>query len=159
MEPGQKIEIRIGPRTRAVGIACGVLAVALALVDFVVLRGEAVARVTLDLRDEEPAFFEVVHPGEPHVVDIRAIRRVKGETKGRSVDYMIVGPDGTVIAEESEFVQRKNRYVRFTPRIAGPYAISVSDDGLYTRGSSRNRTATVVVRVNDHRILPRLVPF
>jgi hypothetical protein len=27
------------------------------------------------------------------------------------------------------------------------------------RGHSRNRTATVVVRVNDHRILPRLVPF
>jgi hypothetical protein len=154
-----QIKIELSPRTRALSIAGVAVAVVIALLDFVVLRGDVVARVSVDLRDEEPTFVELTRLGEPHLVEIRATRRVKGETRGRNVDYRIVDPNGNVVVDESEFVQRKDRYVRFTPMVAGNYAISVHDGGGYLRGNTSHRTATVKVLVNDRRILPRLLPF
>ena len=110
-----KIEIKLGPKGKALSLALGALVVVLALVDFVVLRGAAIGAAQVDLRQDTPATFEITEAGKPHLVLIRATRRVRGKTKGRNVDYKIVGPNGTVVVDESEFVQRKTRHVKFTP--------------------------------------------
>lgn len=159
MDRDESFEIKLGPRTRGMSIAVAVVVAVLALLDFVVLKGERVVGFTTSLRDKEPDYVELVRAGEPHTVQIRATRRSGGETKGRSVDYRIVGPNGTVVEDESEFVNRKTRHVRFTPYVAGEYAITVSDDSTYPRDRSSNPTATVSITVNDRRILPRLLPF
>lgn len=159
MDREAEIEIKIGPKTRATSMALVVLLVVLALVDFVVLKGTSAGGAQIDLKSDVPAVFELTEVGKPHLVKIKATRRVKGETKGRNVDYKLVGPNGTVIVDESEFVDRKTRYIRFTPYVAGPYTIHVSDDSTYVRGGSTNRTATVTVHANDRRILPSILPF
>lgn len=155
----QSLTIKIGPRSQKISIAIAALVVVLALVDFVALRGSSVGAVRVDLDGSEPAAFELTEVGKPHMVRIETTRLVKGKREGRNVDYRIVGPNGTVIIDESEFVDRKTRYVRFVPYVAGVYTITVSDDSRYLRGGSRNGDATVTVHANDRRIMPSLLPF
>jgi hypothetical protein len=157
------MEIDLGRTpSRARGWSLGVVAlgVALALVDFVVLRGDRVDSATVPLGDDEAVPLLIEHAGQEHLVEITTRLRRGGETRGRSVDYWIEDPEGRVVAEESEIVTRKHRYVRFVPEAPGEYWISVEDESLF---GTRRGSARVEVYVNDRRILgPRLgsiLPF
>jgi len=151
------MDIQIGSssasKARGLGIGAIALAVALALLDFVVLRGDSVASDTARLSGESPAVIEVQRVGEEHLIEITTRRRRNGETRGRSVDYRLEGPDGRVLLEESEIVTRKERYATFEPTVAGEYRLFVSDEGLLGSGSG---SARVRVLVNDRRLLRRL---
>ena len=142
-----------GSKAKGLGVAATVLAIALALLDFVVLSGERVAHGSARLSGEEPAVLEIARPGEVHLVEITTRRRRSGETKGRSVDYRLESPDGEILVEESELVSRKDRYVSFVPVEAGEYLLYVEDQGLF---GSTSGSASIDVFVNDRRLLRRL---
>jgi hypothetical protein len=146
-------------RGRAKGISLGVagLAVLLALVDFVLLRGEPVARDTARLNGASPAVFNVARLGEPHLLEIRTQRRVSGEDRGRKVSWRLVDPDGITIRDDEELLDHTERRFRFVPDQAGEYSVYVEDNGLLLR--SETGSAFVTVRVNDRRILPRVFGF
>lgn len=149
------MEIRIdGDRTgaRKLGIAVAGLAIALALVDFVVLRGERVAAGSAPLSGDRPAVLELAATGEEHLIEITTRRHRQGETMGRSVDYRLVDPDGNVLVEESEIVSREKRYLTIDPAVPGAYRLFVEDEGLL--GSSSG-SARVAVYRDDHRISRR----
>jgi hypothetical protein len=158
MRETSKSGLRLGPRKRAILLAVVALVLVVGLVDFVVLRGDTVARMSVDLRPATPAIVELTRVGEPHVVTIRATRRDRGETKGCSIAYRITDPEGTVIVDEHEFMKRKTRHVRFVPRLAGEYSISVSDDGGCQRDASSGAVASVRITANDRRLMPGLIP-
>lgn len=136
-------------------IAVVAIAVALALTDLVVLRGEPVGSATVPLRPGEVGLLEISRVGEEHTVEISTRRRVRGETRGEAVTIRLRGPDGATLHEESELVARKTRYFAFVPERAGTYRISV-DDNRTLLGSSTG-SARVSVTVNDRRILGRLL--
>ena len=153
------MEIELG-RSNARGkslsfIAVGI-AIALAFLDFVVLRGERVDGTSVRLSPDDPALIEINRVGEEHLVEISTRRRRGGETKGRSVNYRLEDPEGRVIAKGSELVTRKRRYLRFEPDVSGEYRLFVDDPGLL--GGSRG-SAQISVYVNDRRILGRFLPF
>jgi len=136
-------------------IAIAVIAVALALTDLVVLKGEPVDAATVPMRPGEVGLLEISRVGEKHTVEISTRRRVRGETRGEAVAIRLSGPDGATLHEESELVARKKRFFEFVPDRAGTYRISV-DDNLSLLGTSSGR-ARVRVTVNDRRILGRLL--
>lgn len=147
---------RDGTKGKAIGAVAVGIAIALALLDIVVLRGEHVDGATVQLSEDRPGLIEIHRVGEEHLVEISTRRRRGGETKGRSVHYRLEDPDGRVIAESSELVHHKTRYIRFEPVTTGEYRIYVDDSGLL--GRSRG-SASVSVYVNDRRILARFLPF
>lgn len=136
-------------------IAVAVIAVALALTDLVVLKGEVVDTVTVPLRPGEVGLLEISRAGEEHLVEISTRRRVRGETRGEAVTIRLSAPDGATVHEESELVARKTRFFEFVPDRPGTYRISV-DDNRSLLGTSSGR-ARVSVTVNDRRILGRLL--
>lgn len=136
-------------------IAIVVIAVALALTDLVVLKGEPVDAVTVPLRPGEVGLLEISRAGEEHRVRVSTRRRVRGEMRGSAVAIRLAGPDGSTIHEESELVARKTRSFEFVPAQAGTYRISV-DDNRTLLGNSPG-AARVSVTVNDRRILGRLL--
>ena len=151
------IEIESGSsKGKSIGIATAGIAVALALVDFVVLRGDHVGSDTIFLYSDEPAVIEIDRVGEAHLLEISTHRTEDGETKGRSVNYRLEDPQGRIIADESELINRKKRFVRFEPLSAGEYKIFVEDPKLLGTSSGSSR---VSVYVNDRRILARFLPF
>jgi len=146
---------RMPAKTRGWSLALVAAACALALVDFVVLRGERIDSARPSLSSDAPVVLTIDRVGEEYTVEIGTRVRRQGETKGRSIDYRLEAPDGRVIAEESELVTRKRRFVRFTPDVPGEYALTVEDEGLFGGTYAR---ADVVVYVNDRRVLgPRLL--
>lgn len=148
----------IDPTLKARGIALGVVVVALALVDLVVLKGDPVASGTLSLRpDSEPFAVMVTQPAEEHLLEIRTRKRVRGESRGLSIAYRLVDPDGVTLLEESELVTRKKRYVSFQPTSAGEYTLHAEEARLI--GSGGRGTAYVAVTVGDHRVISRLLGF
>lgn len=142
-----------GGASKTLSVVAVALAVCLALVDFVVLRGEHVARVTADLDGSRPAFFTVTKTGEPHVVDIRTPRRVSGEDRGRKVEWRLVDPNGLTLREDAELLDHRQRHIRFEPAVEGEYRVYIEDNGLLLKTSSG--TAHVTVTANDRRILKR----
>jgi hypothetical protein len=153
------MEIELGSsnaRGKSLSLAVVGIAIALALLDFVVLRGERVDGATVRLSPDDPALIEIDRVGEEHLVEISTRRRRGGETTGRTVSYRLEDPDGRIIVEESELVTRKRRFVRFNPDLPGEYRLFVEDPGLF--GGSGD-SARVSVYVNDRRILGRFVPF
>ena len=147
---------RSNSKRKALSLLAVGMAIALSLLDFVVLRGERVAVATVRLSQDDPAVIEIHRVGEEHLVEISTRRRRGGETKGRSVSYRLEDPEGRIIAEESELVTRKRRFVRFEPDVSGEYRLFVEDPGLL--GGS-DGSAHVSVYVNDRRILARFLPF
>jgi hypothetical protein len=141
---------------KGIGIVAAGIAVALAMVDFVVLRGDHVDSETIYLYRNDPAMIEINRVGEEHLLEISTRRTEAGETKGRSVNYRLEDPQGRTVAEETELMNRKKRFVRFEPLLAGEYKIFVEDPKLL--GTSRG-SVRVSVYVNDHRILARFLSF
>ena len=129
---------------------------ALALLDVVVLRGERVDQESISLSSDQPALLEIQRPGEEHLLEITTRQRRSGESRGRSVEYRLEDPEGRILAEESELVTRKKRFVRFTPDVAGEYRLYVRDPGLL---GQRRGTARASVYVNDRRVLAHLFSF
>jgi hypothetical protein len=149
------MEIEIGgkgSKAKGLGLAAIALAIALALLDFVVLRGDRVDHASARLAGDEPAVLEIEQPGQKHLIEITTRRRRSGETKGRSIDYRLEDPDGSILLEDSELVSRKKRYLSFEPEVAGEYRLYVEDQALL--GSSSG-SASIDVYVNDRRILRR----
>ena len=145
------------PKIRTAGLLLGGLVLALALVDFVVLRGESVGGGTVSLRaDSEPLALPISHTFEDHTIEIRTRRRSGGESRGRSVAYRLEDPDGTVLVDESEMISRKSRSFSFRPSKTGEYRLHVRETKLV--GSGRG-TAHVSVAINDRRILSPLLGF
>lgn len=144
------------PTGRGLGIAGVAIAIALALVDFVVLRGEHVDDTTIRLSADDPARIVIDRVGEEHLVEISTQRALSGKTEARSVSYRLEDPDGQIVVEESELVTRKRRFVRFAPDVPGEYQLFVEDPALL--GGS-NGSARVSVYVNDRRLLGRFLPF
>jgi hypothetical protein len=136
-------------------VAAGV-AVALALVDFVVLRGDHIDSETIFLYRNDPAMIEINRVGEEHLLEISTRRTENNGTKGRSIKYRLEDSQGRVVAEKAELVNRKKRFVRFEPLLAGEYKVFVEDPGLLGTSSG---SARVSVYVNDRRILARFLPF
>jgi hypothetical protein len=143
-------------RGKSLSLIAVALAITMALLDFVVLRGERVDGDTVRLSSDDSALIEINRVGEEHLVEISTRRRRGGDTEGRSVSYRLEDPDGRIVVEESEFVSRKRRFVRFKPDLAGEYRLFVEDPGLF--GGSGD-SARVSVYVNDRRILGRFLPF
>lgn len=145
------------PRLKTWGIALGVLFAALALVDLVVLKGEHVASVSVDLSTEAaPGVIEVSRPGEPHLVVIGTRRRVRGEYRGQSVSWRLLAPDGQVIEKDSELIAHKKRSFEFIPFEPGAYELHVAETSLL--GGSRG-SARVTVYLNDRRIIGPVLGF
>ena len=93
---------RMGARGKGVSVAVAVLAVALFLVDFVLLRGEHVAHAEVYFDRSEPARIAVDRVGERHLVEISTRKRIRGETRGRRVAYRLEDPSGQVLERGSE---------------------------------------------------------
>ena len=145
------------PRIRRGGLALGVLVVALALVDSIALRGDPVMSGSASLRpDSSPVQIDVTRPGEKHLVRITTRRTVRGETRGKSIAYRLLDPEGRTVAEESEALSHKVRSFTFVPDAAGSYALYTEETTLIGNGRG---SAFVEVTVNDHRVLSRLLGF
>jgi hypothetical protein len=144
-------------RVKGWGIAIGVGVAALALVDFVALRGDTVDTATVYLRSSDPAVIEITRVGEEHLVEISTRRSVQGESKGKAIKYRLEGPDGTVWYEDAEIVSRKSRYFEVVPVEAGSYTL-YAEENMNLLGSGSG-TAYVRVYVNDRRILGRFFNF
>lgn len=145
------------PKLRAIGIALGVLVLALTALDFVVLKGDRVAGGSLSLRsDATPISLTISRPHEAHLVAISTRKRVKGESVGQSISYRLVDPQGETVVEDSEIVSHKKRFFEFVPAQAGDYQLFARETTLI--GSGRG-SASVSVTVNDRRILSRLLGF
>lgn len=145
------VSVKRGSRPKqgwSVGLVA--LAVLLALVDVVMLRGDRVTSAVVRLDASDPVGLAIERAGEEHLVEIETFRRRHGDTEGRSVDWWIEAPDGRIVAEGAELVSRKRRYARFVPEVAGEYWISVEDEG---RLGAVHDSARVTVYVNDRRIL------
>jgi hypothetical protein len=144
----------LSKRGRIAGAAIVALLVG---IDFIVLRGDTVAHLSVPLDGNQAGEFVVTRAGEPHLISIRTTRHKTGsEQKGRSIFYRVTRSDDQVVAEEDEMVSRKTRYVRFTPDTAASYRIEIKDEQLLGTAFGN---ASVSVTVNDRRILPRLSPF
>jgi len=145
------------PRLKGWGIALGIVFFSLAMVDFVALKGEHVASANVSLRaDSSPGVIDVSRPGEEHLVQISTRKRSHGESKGRSIAWRLVAPDGTTVEEDSELVSHKKRFFEFLPVEEGAYELHVEETVLLGSG---NGTASVAVYVNDRRILGPLIGF
>ena len=78
------MEIRLGgsnARGKNLSIAAVGVAIALALVDFVVLRGEHVYGATVRLSSGDPALIEISRVGEGHLVEISTRHRRGGRSR------------------------------------------------------------------------------
>ena len=147
----------IDPKLKRWGIALGVLVLALALVDFVVLKGDSVGGGSVSLRaDSPPLVLTITRPGEKHLVKIKTRKRSHGESVGQSIAYQLIDPSGVAVVEESELFSRKSRYFSFSPAAPGEYALHVEETKLV--GSGRG-SGYVSVTVDDHRVLSRLLGF
>jgi len=146
-----------GSRSRGAGVVVVGLGIALALLDFVVLRGEVVARDPVRLSEGPPARLELGRIGEEHTFQIRTTRRSRGETRGRAIAWRLVAPDGRVVEEGSELRSRKRRFFDHTPDTAGTYELHVEDGGVISGLGSGS--ASVEVLVGDRRIASRLFVF
>jgi len=142
-----------GDRAKALGIAAVALGVLLFGVDSVFLKGEVVGSSSAELSGMSPAVFAVSRIDEPHMVEIRTRRRVRGEDRGRKVAWRLVDPDGITIREDEELLDHERRNFRFEPSRAGEYRLFVEDNGLLLR--TETGAAQVVVTVNDRRIMKR----
>jgi hypothetical protein len=145
---------RLGARSKGVSVAVAVLGIAVFLIDFVLLRGEQVARAEVHFDRPEPARIAVERVGERHLVEISTRKRVHGETRGRNLAFRLEDPDGQVVHQDSELVARKTRYFSFMPVVSGEYALHIEDNGLLVK-SSRG-SARIDVYVNDRRLFGRL---
>jgi len=147
----------IDPKLKNWGIALGFLVFALVGVDFVVLKGEPVTSGSLSLQsDSAPLTLSISRPGEEHLVEIRTRKRVRGDDKGQSIAYRLVGPSGMTVVEDSELVSHKKRFFDFIPVQAGEYSLYAEETKLL--GSGRG-SASVRVTVGDRRVLSRLFRF
>ena len=72
------------------------------------------------------------------------------------MNYRLEDREGRILAEESELVSRKRRFVSFEPESSGEYRLFIEDPGLFGEGYG---SAQVSVYVNDHRILGRFLSF
>lgn len=154
------MDIGLGRRRSGWSVGIAALAAMLTLLDFVVLRGDQVASVSVSLASETGRTLHIEQAGEEHLVQIATYQRRHGERRGRSVDYWIEDPEGYVVAEESEIMSHEVRFVRFVPDVAGSYQVGVTDESLL---GSAHGTARVTVYMNDRRVvsplLRRLLPF
>lgn len=146
--------LRIGPRAKALVI---VAFLGLLLLDFLVLRGETVARDRVALGGEEPARLELARVGEPHTFEITTNERRGGENRGRSVAWRLEAPDGEVLAEGGDLTAHVSRVFDATPRERGTYRLYVEENEIL--GSFRRGRAGVTVSVGDRRILARVFSF
>ena len=144
-------------KIKALGIGLGFAVLALVGVDFIVLKGEPVTSGTVNLRAQsEPTVLSISRAGEHHLVEISTRKRVRGETKGQSISWRLVGPEGRLVAEDSEIVSHKKRFFDFFPTQPGDYELHVEETKLI--GSSRG-TGHVRVTVGDRRVLSRWLRF
>ncbi len=144
------IEINLSPKGKAWAIAFAAFLICLALLDFVVLQGERLVSKNVDLQSAAPVVVELTRIGEPHLFQIKTKRRFRGEVSGIAVDYRLVDPNGVVIDQSSEIVSRKDRYIAFTPAVAGAYTLEVESTGLMS--GPRRGSGHLYVFVNDHRL-------
>jgi hypothetical protein len=147
----------IDPKLKKWGIALGVLLLSLSLIDLVVLKGEHVASGSASLRaDSEPLVITISRPRVEHLVGISTRERIRGESRGQSIAYRLVTPDGMTASEDAELISRKKRYFDFVPMQAGDYQLHLQEATLIGSGSG---TAYVNVTVGDRRVLSRLLGF
>ncbi len=145
------------PKIKTWGMVLGGVVLALALVDSVALRGDTVASCSLSLREgSSPEVLAITRPGEKHLVKITTRKTVRGETRGLSIHYRLLDPDGAPVVDETELLAHKKRYFSFYPTQAGDYQLYGEEVKLL--GTARG-TAHVVVTVNDRRVLSRLLGF
>ncbi len=147
----------IDSKQKTWSIVLGLIVFALVSVDFVVLKGERVAGGTVNLSASSPPLvLPVSQTGVPHLVEIATRKHSNNETKGRTISYRLTGPDGSLIAEDSEMVSRKKRFFEFTPTSAGDHSLRAQEATLI--GSGRG-TGHVDVTVGDRRTISRWVAF
>lgn len=153
-QPGSRADgVRTGLGPARTGLVVAAVLV-LFLLDFFLLRGEAVAHDRVSLRRDEPARIELSRVGESHTFELTTRTRRGGKTRGRAVAWRVEGPTGAIVAEGSEVVAHERRLFDVTPHEAGPYLLYVEENGLLAGGGSGR--ARVSVRVGDRRILARI---
>lgn len=148
----------IDSRHQKWGIALGVIVFGLALLDVVALKGEVVAGGSVNLAAEsEPLVLTIDRPYEEHTVEIYTRKSGTGtKSKGRSIAWELVAPNGNVVAEGAELVSHKRRYFDFFPVEPGDYALHAHETKLL--GSARG-TGNVHVTVGDRRVVSRALRF
>lgn len=144
-------------KVKIAAVGAVVLALALAALDLLVLRGDVVARATVGLGPNDAATLQIDQVGREHLVEIDTVYRRRGEKTGRAVQIRLEDPSGGVVYETSELVSRKERMFEFTPAIAGGYRLTLRPGGLI--GGSSSGSARVQVLVGDRRILGRLLSW
>ncbi len=142
----------MGPRSKATTALIVVAAVSMFLVDTVALKGEIVAREVV--RFDTPGQLAIERVGEKHTLEIETRRRVRGENRGRTIQWRLEDPEGVVVYESAELTSHTRRFYTFRPVEAGTYTIHVEDNGMLFQ--SDRGSATVNVLVNDRRIFARL---
>lgn len=150
----------LGRRAKIGSIVAVAVVVVLLLLESTLLRGEQVARATVGLGPNEAETLAIDRVGQKHVVEIDTRRRRRGETVGRAIKIRLEDPSGAVVYEDSEWTAREERFFSFTPKVVGPYSISIQPSGVLSGSSSG--TASVRVFVGDRRVLSRLfaaLPF
>jgi len=147
----------IDPKLKTRAIVLGAVVFALAAVDFVVLKGETVASGNVSLRSGAAALrIPISRPGEEHLVEISTRRHRNNESRGLSIAYQLIAPDGSIAAEDSEILSHKKRFFEFVPTQSGDYQLHAKETKLL--GSGRG-TGFVRVTVGDRRVLSRLLAF
>ena len=132
--------MRLGRGAKIAGGVVAALVIGVLLLEWTVLRGEQVARLTVGLGPSDSEKIVIDRVGEEHLFEVDTRRRRGGKNEGRPVKIRLVDPNGEVVYESGEWVARKERFFSFTPKVAGTYEISIRPDELLGGSSWGSRT-------------------
>lgn len=141
----------LGSKGKITGIILTVLVVGLLLLDFLVLRGDVVARGSVKMSDQE-AFMviPVTQQFEEHYVTIDP----GSGRRDYRLSYRLLDPEGEEVLSDSELLSSsKTRGFTFEPFLEGEYRLYVDNEQLLGRTT---RSARVRVYVNDRRFISRM---
>ena len=144
---GRSLQPSRGKPPKWVVATVAILALGVFPLDYILLRGEEVARASVALSEDETDTLTIEDVGVRHLLEIRTRRRQGPD--GRRIAYRVVAPSGDVVIEEKELTTKKRRYVRFTPSEPGVYLFEADDRGLFETSAR----ASVRVTINDRRLI------
>ncbi len=132
-------------------IAIVAVVVALALLEFFVLRGKVIAEGSLSLSDTEDYIsVDITDTSKPYAIEVRPTGLI--HNKKISMKIKIVSNNGEAIFSHTEISGKKGtRKFTFRAQTPGEYKVYVSFGPLTFGGSGRVKVA---VLYNDRRLLP-----
>jgi hypothetical protein len=141
----------LGSKGKITGIIVTVLVVGLLLLDFLVLRGDVVARGSVEMSDQEDFMvIPVAQQFEEHYVTIDP----GSSRRDYRLSYRLVDPEGDEVVSDSELLSSsKTRGFTFEPLLEGEYRLFVDNEQLI---GHTTRSARVRVYVNDRRFISKV---